>query len=224
MSFFENLGLESAVVSDESANIDGGAFPLINGGTSALSLIHKAEWKEGFEGAASYIQITFKLTDTSFKDCYARCKIRLNDPDMKKRQKAANLFSRFYFLCNIQPPASLPTDVDLAQFNGQLLGTEISYWLMQHPQTMVWTDGNWIGAIFPALNFVSADGTIAPSDLAKLNAAAVPAQAPMAPQAAPMQQQQQVAYQQPQAPMQSQGQQQAAPIQSQGQQGQQGTW
>lgn len=183
MSFFDNLGLAEQVVNDESANIDGGAFPLVNGGTNALIAIQKVEWKTGFtDRDPSFIQVTMKLTDTTFKDCFARCKIHINDNDQKKRQKGANLFSRFYALCNLQPPANLPTDQDLAQFNGLILGCEISYWCMQDKQTGVWTDGNWVGSIFPAQGFVSFDGKIAPADIAKLNSGAVPAQnAPLAP-------------------------------------------
>lgn len=190
MSFFDSLGLAEQVVSDESANIDGGAFPLINGGTNSIVVIHKAEWKDAFEaGQPRYIQFSLKLTDTSFKDCFARCKIHINDADIKKRQKAANLFSRFYALCGLQPPATLPTDQDLALFTGHPLGCEISYWSMQDKQTGVWTDGNWVGSIFATAGFVSYDGNILPTDIAKLNANAVPQQvAPTAQRAQQMQQ------------------------------------
>lgn len=219
-SFFDNLGLAEAVVSDESANIDGGGFPLINGGTNAISLIHKMEWKTAFrDGDPDFIQVTFKLTDTSFKDCFARCKIHLNDTDMAKRQKGANLFSRFYALCGLQPPAHFPTDVDLALFQGKMLGTEISYWCMQDEKG-VWGDGNWIGSIFSTEGFVSFDGKVEPQDLVTLNANAVPNQtAPQAPTAGVQQQAyqgqapQQQLQQQPQQQLQQGQVQQQAPQQ-----------
>ena len=194
-SFFDNLGLSEQVVSDESANIDGGGFPLINGGTNSIAVIHKFEWKDAFNpNDPRYIQVTFKLTDTSFKDCFARCKIHINDSDPKKRQKGANLFSRFYALCNIQPPAHLPTDQDLAFFNGQALGIEVSYWIRQDNATKVWSDGNWVGSIFSTTGFVSCDGKELPHDISTLNANAVPQQT--APKAPMQQQVQQQAHQQ----------------------------
>lgn len=215
MSFFDSLGLAEQVVSDESANIDGGAFPLINGGTNSIVVIHKAEWKDAFEaGQPRYIQFSLKLTDTSFKDCFARCKIHINDADIKKRQKAANLFSRFYALCGLQPPATLPTDQDLALFTGHPLGCEISYWSMQDKQTGVWTDGNWVGSIFATTGFVSYDGKILPVDIAKLNANAVPQQ--VAPTAQRTQQMQQA----PTAPTPQYAQQAVAPQYAQQQQAQ----
>ena len=225
-SFFDNLGLSEQVVSDESANIDGGGFPLINGGTNSISVIHKFEWKDAFNtNDPRYIQVTFKLTDTSFKDCFAYCKIHINDKDEKKRQKGANLFSRFYALCNIQPPAHLPTDQDLAFFQGQALGIEVSYWLMQDKHTKVWSDGNWVGSIFPTTGFVSFDGKEVPADITALNATAVPQQsAPRAPtqQIAPQQQaQQQVQQQMPQQQVQQQIPQQQVQQQMQQQQVQQ---
>ena len=225
-SFFDNLGLAEQVVSDESANIDGGGFPIINGGTNAIGVIHKMEWKDAFNpNDPRYISVMFKLTDTSFKDCYASCKIHINSPDLKKRQKAANLFSRYYALCGVQPPASLPTDHDLAMFKGQALGIEVSYWIQQDENTKVWTNGNWIGSIFPTTGFVSFDGKEKPADLVALNSNAVPAQtapkppmqqqAQYAPQAQQQQVQQQIPQQAPQQQVQQQQVQQQAPQQQQ---------
>lgn len=210
MSFFNNLGLQQQVVSDESANTVAG-FKTINGGTQAIGLIHSAKWKEETTFGKARIDIMFKLTNTSFADQYTSLKVYLLDDDLNKRQATANLFSRLYLLCGLNPPANMPTDEDLAQFIGKLVGIEVALWEMQASDTGLWIQGNRINALHDPNGFAPVDGQQVPQDINKLNMA-LQQQAPRAPQ-------QQPAYaQQPQQQVQ-----QGQPQQVQGQP-QQGKW
>ena len=174
-SFFDLLGLEKQVVSDESANMTGG-FRTINGGTNSIGLVHSAKWREANAeyGTKAYIIVKWKLIDTdtaktSFAGCFADLKLHIYDDDLKKRQKSSNLFSRLYLLAGLQPPATIPTDQDLAAFANKMLGIEVSYWCNQSEKDGVWRDGNYVNALHSTANFVGVDGTEVPKDLNALN-------------------------------------------------------
>ena len=183
MSFFDQLGLQAAVVSDESANQVLG-FKKINGGTNAIGVVKSAKWKEASEFSMDHIIVKFQLTNTSFEGQFADLKIHLKDNDPKKRQSSANMFSRLYLLAGLQPPAHIPTDADLAQFVGKLVGIEIAYYCMQSKDDGKWRDGNWINALHNPNGFVPVDGAEEPKDLNALNMpsqTAAPQSAPTAP-------------------------------------------
>lgn len=170
MSFFDQLGLDK-VVNDESANTAVGNFARVNGGTNAIGVIHSAKWvPENIEfQTKAYINVKFKLTNTSFEGSFVDFKCYLYDDDMKKRQRTSNLFSRLYLLCGVQPAGTLPTDVDLAQFTGKLVGVEIAYWCQQGANDGIWRDGNWINALHSAQGYLPVEGTEVPKDINALN-------------------------------------------------------
>lgn len=169
MSFFDKLGLERAPKNDESVNMQSG-FKKINGGTQALALIQSAKWNEGSadHNVAPYVQIRFKLQDTSFAGTVADFKAYIQDKDLAKRTRSSDLLSRLYLLAGIAPPDEL-TDAELARFNNGVLGVEINYWCMEGDDN-VWRDGNNVCGLFPTQGFVSLDGLEIPKNLNELNA------------------------------------------------------
>ena len=226
MSFFNNLGLQEPIVNDETAN--GTSFTLVNGGTQANSLILECKWhtpqpQGGRPPEPPFIETTFSLMDSSFKDSRVRLKSYLMSPDLSKRQKHANLLSRLYMMCGVQPKDAMPTDQDLAEFVNKTSCVDISLWGFVPDNGTEFIQGNSVIGLLNPQGFVPVDGTRLPKTDAEVAEIEKQAQlvratsggiAPAPMQQAPMQQ----------APMQQQQVQQQAPQPQDQQQNNSGTW
>ena len=127
------------------------AFTIIPDGTMAAAMIKSIENKE-FPDSAPFIQVTWKLVNSDFKGNEVRQKLDIFNPDIKKSDRAKQMFMRLCILtgCEIQRA----TDDDLLQFKNKIIGIKIQEWQLNGKE------GNWVSELHPAGgDFVAITGT-----------------------------------------------------------------
>lgn len=125
----------------------GGGFEVIPEGTKLLALIDEAGWKSGFDGEPDLIQIRWTvLAPEGFKNRKVFQKIKVNDPDPSKADKAKRM------LAAIDANAG----GKLAQINHEPEDNELMGALMNKSMIIrlgVWEfndkKGNWVSAVSP---------------------------------------------------------------------------
>ena len=118
----------------------GGALP---NNTTALAFIKDAAWKE-YEGDR-YIQLNWSvLKPEKFKNRIVFQKLKVNDPDNKKAEKAKKMLSAVDYNCGgkLKKVTGDVTDLDLAScLTKGIMGIKIMKWQLDDKE------GNWISAV-----------------------------------------------------------------------------
>lgn len=128
MSFWE-LSDKSKPTGSESAAFASN-FMQIPDNTTANAKIKSFEPKE-FDGQKSY-QVVWELSNGDFKGALVRQSITPFADDVKKADRAKEMFVRLYNLCDLKPKHSnAPTKEDLAVFQGKSCSVKIGNGIIQ---------------------------------------------------------------------------------------------
>ena len=143
MSFFKTSDNQE-IKSDGKFESGGGNFEPIPDGTNALAIIDEGKW-DSYEGD-EYISLRWEIIDGEYKGRKIFHKLRVDDFDVKKKDKALRMLAAIDTNCggNLQKLDRKPDDGDMA------MG------LLNKPQWIklgVWEinnkSGNWIMAVAP---------------------------------------------------------------------------
>ena len=132
-------------------------FTIIPEGTMAIGVIKSCTVEDKaatqYSEATKFIQVIYKLADGEFKNREVTQKIKVFDGKPEAIHRSLNMLKLLMTLCSYQPDHSRePTNQDLANLHGKVLGLKIGDWSMPREDGTI-GEGNFIRELHPATGF-----------------------------------------------------------------------
>jgi len=160
MSFWNSPTGQPITGSEKDAFIQD--FTTIPEGTMAIGVIKSCTVEEKAEtqysDATKFINVIYKLADGDFKNREVTQKIKVYDGKPEAIHRNLNMLKLLMTLCGYDPSHDgEPTNEDLANLHGKVLGLKIGEWSMPRADGSI-GEGNFVRELHPSAGFVCETG------------------------------------------------------------------